>query len=208
MAYRSAGGLSPLADGTDWRRTGNSHGRSSGVVDLPGPVRHARLNGVRAGANFFFGNAAEQPGGRVELLNWFLKQPWSKYGPQSRIRLTHALSIIKISSVPVTYATHKCWRLKAPRVARREPSEAATLTANVFTSSTPCLNVFVLFYCPLMNTYKRILRGAELTHPHWWCCPRSAASGKNFYLLRDFCAERSLSLSRHGRSLPRGEGYY
>jgi hypothetical protein len=51
------------------------------------------------------------------------------------VRLSVALSIFSVcllSSNRVFNATHKCWRLKAPRVASREPSEAATLTANVF----------------------------------------------------------------------------
>ena len=38
------------------------------------------------------------------------------------------LSVCLLSSNRVLYATHKCWHLKAPCVASREPSEAATLT--------------------------------------------------------------------------------
>jgi hypothetical protein len=59
-----------------------------------------------------------------------------------------------------------------------------------------------------MNTFRRILRGAELTHPCWVVLPEGRCIGENFFALRDFCAERGLSLSRHGRSLQRREGYY
>lgn len=59
-----------------------------------------------------------------------------------------------------------------------------------------------------MNTYKRILRGAELTHPHWVVLPEERCIGENFFALRNFCEERGLSLSRHGRSIPRREGDY
>ena len=38
--------------------------------------------------------------------------------------------------------------------------------------------------------------------------PEERCVGENFFALRDFCAERGLSLSRHGRTLPRREGYY
>jgi hypothetical protein len=59
-----------------------------------------------------------------------------------------------------------------------------------------------------MNIYRRILLGAELTHPYWVVLPEERCIGANFFALRDFCAERGLSLSRHGRTLPRREGYY
>jgi hypothetical protein len=64
-----------------------------------------------------------------------------------------------------------------------------------------------MFLCG-MNTYRRIRRGAELTHPYWVVLPEERCIGANFFALRDFCAERGLSLSRHGRTLPRREGYY
>lgn len=68
-------------------------------------------------------------------------------------------------------------------------------------------NVHYLFSCR-MNTYRRILRGAELTHPYWVALPEEKCIGQNSFALRDFCEERGLSLSRHGRALPRCEGYY
>jgi hypothetical protein len=60
----------------------------------------------------------------------------------------------------------------------------------------------------IMNTYRRILRGAEATHPYWVVLPEERCVGENFYLLRNFCETRSLSLSRHGRTFARREGYY
>jgi hypothetical protein len=59
-----------------------------------------------------------------------------------------------------------------------------------------------------MSVYSRVLRGAEATHPDWVVLPEERCIGQQFYLLREFCAERGLSLSKHGRSLPRREGYY
>lgn len=59
-----------------------------------------------------------------------------------------------------------------------------------------------------MNTFWRILRGAEMTHPFWVVLPKERCIGENFYILRNFCDGRGLSLSRHGRSISRREGYY
>jgi len=42
---------------------------------------------------------------QTELTNWLIRQPWSP--SETRTRITHALSIVKVSSVPTTYARAK-----------------------------------------------------------------------------------------------------
>jgi hypothetical protein len=59
-----------------------------------------------------------------------------------------------------------------------------------------------------VNTYRRILRAAQQTHPHWVVLPEERCIGRNYDLLRAFCQQNQLSLSRHGRSMARSEGYY
>jgi hypothetical protein len=54
-----------------------------------------------------------------------------------------------------------------------------------------------------MSVYRRILRGADSTHPHWVALEEEECIGENFHALRKFCEERGLSLSRHGHSLNR-----
>ena len=43
--------------------------------------------------------------GQIELTNWLIRQPWS--ASETRNRIAHALSIVKIASVPATYARAK-----------------------------------------------------------------------------------------------------
>ena len=52
-----------------------------------------------------------------------------------------------------------------------------------------------------MNTYRRILRGADATHGHWVALEEEKCIGENFHALPTFCDERGLSLSRHGHSV-------
>lgn len=59
-----------------------------------------------------------------------------------------------------------------------------------------------------MNTYRLVLRGAEMAHPYWVVPPEERCDGQNFYVLREFCKAHGLSLSRHGRSMARSEGYF
>ena len=48
---------------------------------------------------------AAESGSTVKITNWIIKQPWS--ASETRTRITHALSIVKISSVPATYQRAK-----------------------------------------------------------------------------------------------------
>ena len=41
----------------------------------------------------------------VKLTNWLVRRPWSS--KETRTRIAHALSIVKISSVPSTYNSAK-----------------------------------------------------------------------------------------------------
>lgn len=59
-----------------------------------------------------------------------------------------------------------------------------------------------------MNTYRRILRGAEQTCPYWVALEDEKCTGERFHRLRDFCDERFLSLSRHGHSVMRENQHY
>jgi hypothetical protein len=52
-----------------------------------------------------------------------------------------------------------------------------------------------------VNTYRRLLRGAEQTCAHWVALKEEKCTGENFHTLRNFCEERGLSLSRHGHSV-------
>jgi hypothetical protein len=49
--------------------------------------------------------AAEGPGtsGEETLLHWLDSQPWAKNSDDTRNRIAHAVSIVKISSLPATY---------------------------------------------------------------------------------------------------------
>lgn len=49
--------------------------------------------------------ATEDSGKYNELIRWLVKQPWSP--SETRTRITHALSIVKIASVPDIYAKAK-----------------------------------------------------------------------------------------------------
>lgn len=42
---------------------------------------------------------------RIELTNWLIKQPWTP--SETRTRIAHALSIVKVASIPATYARAK-----------------------------------------------------------------------------------------------------
>lgn len=59
-----------------------------------------------------------------------------------------------------------------------------------------------------MNTYRRILRGAEQSHPHWVALPEEKCVGENFHKLRDFCRDHQLSLSRHGHAVTHQHQYF
>jgi hypothetical protein len=52
-----------------------------------------------------------------------------------------------------------------------------------------------------VNTYRRVLRAANQTFPHWVALPEERCVGENYYKIREFCRERELSLSRHGHSV-------
>jgi hypothetical protein len=48
-----------------------------------------------------FVEAAEN-GRHVQLMNWVINQPWN--GRETRTRIAHALSIVKVAFLPATYA--------------------------------------------------------------------------------------------------------
>jgi hypothetical protein len=52
-----------------------------------------------------------------------------------------------------------------------------------------------------MSTYRRVLRGADQTHTYWVALEEEKCVGQSFHTLRDFCAGRDLSLSKHGHSI-------
>jgi hypothetical protein len=54
-----------------------------------------------------FIEAAEDSGiaKQIELTNWLIQQPWTP--SETRNRITHALSIVKVASIPATYARAK-----------------------------------------------------------------------------------------------------
>ena len=52
-----------------------------------------------------------------------------------------------------------------------------------------------------MSVYRRILRGADITHPCWVALEEDKCTGESFHALRAFCGERGLSLSNHGHSV-------
>ena len=52
-----------------------------------------------------------------------------------------------------------------------------------------------------MSVYRRILRGASNTCPHWVALPEDDCIGANFHKLRRFCEDQKLSHSRHGHSV-------
>ncbi len=58
-----------------------------------------------------------------------------------------------------------------------------------------------------MSVYRRILRGAGQSHPHWVALEKEKCVGENFHALRKFCNERGLSLSNHGHSVNR-DGHF
>jgi hypothetical protein len=49
--------------------------------------------------------AAEDTGmrGEINLTNWLVSRPWAVNPKETRTRIGHALSIVKISSLPPTY---------------------------------------------------------------------------------------------------------
>jgi hypothetical protein len=62
--------------------------------------------------------AAAEEGRHVELVNWVITRPWR--ASETRNRIAHALSIVRVSSVPATYQiakeiglelTHSSYRL-------------------------------------------------------------------------------------------------
>jgi hypothetical protein len=59
-----------------------------------------------------------------------------------------------------------------------------------------------------VNTYRRILRGADYTHRHGVALEERKCTGENFHALRNFCEERGLSLSPHGHSVMRENTFY
>ena len=40
---------------------------------------------------------------RIDLTNWLIKRPWAASGKETRTRIAHALSIVKVASLPATY---------------------------------------------------------------------------------------------------------
>lgn len=48
---------------------------------------------------------AAESGSMTKLTNWLIKQPWN--AAETRNRIVHALSIVKVSSVPATFARAK-----------------------------------------------------------------------------------------------------
>jgi peptidyl-tRNA hydrolase len=48
---------------------------------------------------------AAEEGKSAELVNWLIQRPWTP--SETRTRIHHALSIVKIASVPATYAKAK-----------------------------------------------------------------------------------------------------
>jgi hypothetical protein len=59
-----------------------------------------------------------------------------------------------------------------------------------------------------MNTYRRILRAADKSHPYWVAVLEDKCIGQNYDVIRDFCEQRGLSLSRHGHSVTHQSEYY
>jgi hypothetical protein len=59
-----------------------------------------------------------------------------------------------------------------------------------------------------VSVYRRILRGADGTHPHWVALEEENCIGESFHALRKFCGERGLSLSRHGHSVNRNGRFF
>jgi hypothetical protein len=59
-----------------------------------------------------------------------------------------------------------------------------------------------------VSVYRRILRGADSSHPHWVALEEEKCTGENFHALRAFCNERGLSLSRHGHSAIRDGRFF
>jgi hypothetical protein len=59
-----------------------------------------------------------------------------------------------------------------------------------------------------MNTYRRILRGADRTHAYWVALGEEKCIGQQFHTLRDFCEKRALSLSPHGHSVVSEGAFY
>lgn len=59
-----------------------------------------------------------------------------------------------------------------------------------------------------MSIYRRILRGADSSHPHWVALEEEKCLGENFHALTKFREERGLSLSRHGYSVNRNGRFF
>jgi hypothetical protein len=59
-----------------------------------------------------------------------------------------------------------------------------------------------------VSVYRRILRGAEHTHPYWVALQEEKCVGAQYERLRAFCAGRGLSLSPHGHSVAREHEWY
>lgn len=59
-----------------------------------------------------------------------------------------------------------------------------------------------------VSVYRRILRGADITHPCWIALEEDKCVGENFHTLRRFCGERGLSLSNHGHSANRNGKFF
>jgi hypothetical protein len=49
--------------------------------------------------------AAETDAGHTQLIDWLIKKPWS--AKETRKRLIHAMTVVKISSVPATFEKAK-----------------------------------------------------------------------------------------------------
>jgi hypothetical protein len=60
----------------------------------------------------------------------------------------------------------------------------------------------------MANTYRRILRGASISCPHWVVLPEEKCIGQHFGEFRTFCEERGLSLSRHGHTVVWEHNFY
>jgi hypothetical protein len=59
-----------------------------------------------------------------------------------------------------------------------------------------------------VDTYWRILRGADFTHRYWVALEEEKCTRQHFRARRDFCEQRKLSLPRHGHSVVHQGAFY
>jgi hypothetical protein len=60
----------------------------------------------------------------------------------------------------------------------------------------------------MANTYRRISRAADMNFPFWVALVEEKCVGQNYFVLRKFCEDHELSLSRHGHSVGHGGTWY